>query len=245
MVSIKRHGETNDRKPVGMSIKSLVSSTMRRPRGSRRSERGRFSRDAHMDSRHRTEGFDVSKMTALEGIDSLQRWRTEQLFRDNYQMLYRAAYGILRDPYDAEDVLQSVFLKLLGADFSRSFKKNTSAYLYRAAINQSLSIIRLRKRRLNSVPVEQLEALVQRDGLAEEERHHLLYKAMANLCPDAVHILHLRYFQNCSDVQIARLLRKSRGAVALRLHRSRVRLRKLMLVLIDNNNDIPGDRLFA
>ena len=40
----------------------------------------------------------------------------EQLFREHSQMLYRTAYSILGSSADAEDVLQTVFLRLRDPD---------------------------------------------------------------------------------------------------------------------------------
>ena len=37
----------------------------------------------------------------------------EQLFRDHYQLVYRTAYSVTGTHQDAEDVLQTIFLRLL------------------------------------------------------------------------------------------------------------------------------------
>ena len=55
-----------------------------------------------------------------------------------------------------------------------------------------------------------------------------LYEAIAELEPDAAELLLLRYMHNKSDAEIARMMGKSRGTVALKLFRSRARLRKLL-----------------
>jgi RNA polymerase sigma factor (sigma-70 family) len=51
---------------------------------------------------------------------------------------------------------------------------------------------------------------------------------MAKLSPSAVEILILRYEHNFSDAQIAKMLGKSRGTVAVTLYRARARLKKLL-----------------
>jgi RNA polymerase sigma factor (sigma-70 family) len=58
--------------------------------------------------------------------------------------------------------------------------------------------------------------------------HRLLVDALTELTPEAVHILILRYVHDYSDAHIARLLGTSRTVIAVRLFRSRARLRKLM-----------------
>ena len=55
-----------------------------------------------------------------------------------------------------------------------------------------------------------------------------LLSVSLTIAPDAAHILILRYAHNFSDAEIAKLLGLSRTTVAVRLFRSRARLRKLM-----------------
>src|SRR5262245_11908643 len=71
----------------------------------------------------------------------------EQLFREHYQMMYRTTSSILNNTADAEDVPQTIFVQFLRNGASRDLFKNSKAYLYRAAVNSSLNILRSRKRR--------------------------------------------------------------------------------------------------
>src|SRR5881392_921238 len=72
----------------------------------------------------------------------------EELFRDHYQLVYRTAYGITGRTEDAEDVLQTVFLKFLRRGTLPDLKKNPKGYLYRAAVNLSLDTIRSQRREI-------------------------------------------------------------------------------------------------
>ena len=53
----------------------------------------------------------------------------EKLFREHCQLIYRTAYGITRDYGDADDVLQSIFLKLLRSGLPTSYAVETSCDL--------------------------------------------------------------------------------------------------------------------
>ena len=152
----------------------------------------------------------------------------EQLFREHSQMLYRAAYSMLGNAADAEDVLQSIFLRLLRGE--QTPDKNVKGYLYRAAINSSLNVIRSRKRlELLTDNVERLEIPVDtRSSDLTEELHARLAEALAKLKPEDAQLLILRHLHDRTDVEIARLFGVSRGTVAIRLFRARRRLRKLM-----------------
>jgi RNA polymerase sigma-70 factor, ECF subfamily len=152
----------------------------------------------------------------------------ERLFRQHYQMLYRTAYSILDNPTDAEDVPQAIFLRLLKSGLPPEMSRNPKGYLYRAAVNVSLNIIRSRKRQ-KLVSADRLQIPVDvSDVRSAEERDRRLTAAIAELEPASVEILLLRYVHNQSDSAIAKLVGKSRGTIAMRLFRARCRLRKIL-----------------
>ena len=153
----------------------------------------------------------------------------EDMFREHYEMVYRTAYSILDNSADAEDVLQTIFLRLIRREFPPEFQKNIKGYFYRAAVNLSLDTIRTRRRYELTADADRFEAPESpSDTHILEETHKRLTEAIGELHPEAAHILLLRYVHNYSDAEIAKLLGVSRGAIAVRLFRSRARLKKLM-----------------
>src|SRR5206468_3073309 len=103
-----------------------------------------------------------------------------------------------------DDAAQTIFLRLLNREFPKDLLKNPKPYIYRAAVNESLNIVRSRKRRPLANDVERLEA---QPNLAAsesaEEMHERLYEAVAKLNPGSAHILVLRYVHQYSIEQIA------------------------------------------
>lgn len=153
----------------------------------------------------------------------------EDLFEANYILVYRTAYGVTGRVEDAEDVVQTVFLRLLQRDRAPEALKNVKGYLYRAAVNQSLTIVQRRQRRAVTEASEDLaHSLPARASSHAEDVHRKLYEAIAQLSPKAASILVLRYLHNYSDAEIAKLLGTSRGVIAVTLFRSRARLKKLL-----------------
>jgi RNA polymerase sigma-70 factor (ECF subfamily) len=71
--------------------------------------------------------------------------------------------------------------------------------------------------------------VAQSEGEEQEAILQNLLDSIAQLKPRAVEILLLRYAHDFSDAQIAKMLGKSRGTIAVSLYRARARLRKLML----------------
>jgi len=153
----------------------------------------------------------------------------EAIFREHYRLVYRTAYGVTGRAEDAEDIVQTIFLRLMRRDVSPDLKKNPKGYLYRAAVNLSLNVVQSRQRRILVGDVEGFAASIHAAAPSRaEEIHRKLYEAISELSPKAAEILILRYVHNYSDADIAKLLGTSRGTIAVNLNRSRIRLKKLL-----------------
>jgi RNA polymerase sigma-70 factor (ECF subfamily) len=155
----------------------------------------------------------------------------DELFREHYRLIYRTALAITGKSEDAEDVLQTIFLRLLRREFPPDLKKNPRAYLYRGAVNASLSVLRARRRRLQIHDIDTIQSLyASNDGNPDSnnDTHARLIDALSHLNASAVELLMLRYFHAYSDAEIAKLLGTTRGSVAVRLFRARAQLKKLM-----------------
>lgn len=149
----------------------------------------------------------------------------ERLFHEHSGMLYRTAYGMLGNHADAEDVLQTLFVRLLQRGLSQDLLRNPAGYLYRAAVNGSINVLRARQRFVPAEPDVLDVALDDQPSRGAEDLHRRLMEAIAELNPKDTHVLVLRYVHGRSDAQIAQLLGVSRGTIAMRLFRSRLRLR--------------------
>jgi RNA polymerase sigma-70 factor (ECF subfamily) len=168
-----------------------------------------------------------------------QPWREklDKLFREHSQFVYRAAYIVTGNPYDAEEVLQTIFLRLVGRDLNDEILANPKGYLHRAAVNEAISVLRARERRM-TVPL-----LVKQTGKQEEENPEIaartvaahrdivvrerLQEAIAQLESDSLGILVL-FQQGFTDAEIAAMRREPRGTVSSKLTRIRATLKKLM-----------------
>jgi len=159
----------------------------------------------------------------------------ERLYREHATFVYRTALRITRNAEEAEDILQTIFLRLLRLESSPDLQQRPRAYLYRAAVNASLDTIELRRNRSEAADINEIEATLHSpDSSAKEKLYQQLHKAIAELNPTSAEMLILRYMHNCSDAAIAKMLGKSRGAVAVTLYRARARLKKLI-------RQSPGD----
>ncbi len=171
----------------------------------------------------------MSTVTVLELMQKPSLQEFGQIFEEHYDLVYRTAYSITRTPQDAEDVAQTIFLRLLRRDSPPDLTKNPKGYFYRAAVNVSLKTVRLRERHVLSGDHEEFDVGAG-GGSADRnaEMDQRLWQAIAKLSEGAAQILILRYIHNYSLGEIATLLGTSRGTIAVSLFRSRARLKKLI-----------------
>jgi RNA polymerase sigma-70 factor (ECF subfamily) len=153
----------------------------------------------------------------------------ERIFRDHYQLIYRAAYRITGTAEDAEDVLQTLFVRLLRRDKALEIEKNPKAYLHRAAVNIALDVIKVRKRNV-STGDEELQVEDETPGQDRQssgsEIQEWLRSALAEISPKAAEMFVLRHIEGYDNAEIAQMLGTSRGTVAVLLFRARARLKK-------------------
>lgn len=155
----------------------------------------------------------------------------EAIFREHHGAVYRAAYRITGNPMDAEDVLQTVFARLVRRDDQPDLSGTAGSYLHRAAINAALDLMRSRKRS-RAVDLEEAQDVADdanpgpdRRGWSREVGRRLRV-ALASLSPRQAEIFTLRYLEGLSNLEIARSLGSSQTAIAVILHRARHRLQK-------------------
>jgi RNA polymerase sigma-70 factor (ECF subfamily) len=168
----------------------------------------------------------MAAATELNFNDASLAQEFERLFREHSTMVYRTAYGVTGSREDAQDILQTVFLRLLRREQVRDFRCNPKAYLYRAAVNLSLDTLKAHRRRPFLADVDHTQVAAPIVEAAED--HSRLYEAVASLSAENREIVILRYIHEHSDSEIAAMLGKSRVAVAVSLFRSRARLKKLL-----------------
>jgi RNA polymerase sigma-70 factor (ECF subfamily) len=156
----------------------------------------------------------------------------EAIFRAHHAAVFRAAYRITGNPMDAEDVLQTVFARLLRREDEVDLSGGAASYLHRAAVNAALDLLR-RRQRARAVALAEVEGeLIDEAGIQPERqsvRRELaarLRQALARLSPKAAEIFALRYFEGVGNLEISRLMGTSQTAVAVVLHRARRRLQK-------------------
>ena len=156
----------------------------------------------------------------------------EQIFREHHKRILSAAYRVTGNAQDAEDVLQTVFMRLVRREGGSPLSDSPGSYLHRAAINASLDVVRSRHTARTS-SLEDVEPVladattkapdrIQASGEIRGE----IRKALAKMSPKSAEVFILRYFEGYGNHEIARMLGASRSTVNVILHRTRQKLRE-------------------
>jgi RNA polymerase sigma factor (sigma-70 family) len=163
-----------------------------------------------------------------------------QLFAEHYRRVLLAAYRIIGSMADAEDIAQELFLRLASSERPID---NAGSYLYRAAINGALDLLRRRKSAATE-PLEQAANVASGNRGSSPETEFssrqlgdALRIAIGELSPKAAEMFALRYFEELGNKEIAVLMRTSQAVVAVTLHNARSRLKKRLLEMDGTINE--------
>ena len=156
----------------------------------------------------------------------------EEIFREHHALVFRAAYRITGNPDDAEDVLQTVFMRMIKRGTEAEPVGNMASFLHRAAVNAALDLVRSRQN-IRNVPLDELEPVLSEPAHRNPDRiqhsgeiREWLRGALARLNPRIAEMFMLRFFEGKDNPEIARLLKTTPGTVAVTLSRTRDRLEK-------------------
>ena len=145
---------------------------------------------------------------------------TERIIRQYSDMVYRIAVHNSRDPADAEDIMQDVFVELMTKCPCRDDPEHLKAWLIRVTVNKCRSLHRLAWRRKN-VSLEECADAVQpeRAGVMEEIRQ---------LPENMRAVIYLYYYEEYTIAEIADILGKNQNTVSSTLQRARRKLKELL-----------------
>ncbi|MBQ7874669.1 MAG: sigma-70 family RNA polymerase sigma factor [Oscillospiraceae bacterium] len=141
------------------------------------------------------------------------------LFDRYHNMVYKIALVYTGSPPDAEDIVQTVFLKLLEGG-SRPFPEHEKAWFAKVAVNACRDFLRRNLRQ----KTEPLDETIPFSDPEEGE----LFEAVAALPKKYRLAVHLHYYEGYTCDEIGRLLGISSSAVSMRLHRARKLLRSIL-----------------
>ena len=149
----------------------------------------------------------------------------DQMYEAHHAMVFRTANRITGNASDAEDVMQTVFLRLLRRDVTSMAIDNPESYLRRAAVNAALDVVRARQAD-HTLELEKFPA----SGSCTEltDLRDTLRRAMAALPARTAEMFALRFFEGYTNPEIAKLMGLSQIVVAVTVHRARKKLQQAL-----------------
>lgn len=130
--------------------------------------------------------------------------------------VYRLAYARVGNKFDAEDILQTVFLKLCKANVCFNDEEHLKAWLLKVTINCSKNLIKSAFTKL----CEPLNDTITAPTHEVSE----VYLQVAKLPLKYRTVVHLHYFEGYSCSEIAQITASNEATVKTRLKRARERL---------------------
>ncbi len=148
----------------------------------------------------------------------------EEIFRTYGSMLYRIAFVMMKNVFDAEDVVQDTLIKYMEQrERGKSFEteEHRKAWLIRVDSNLCKNRLRFYKNH-PKISVEQLSRYYEKEG------DTLLMDSLLLLPFKYREVLLLHYVEGYQGREIAGMLGLSESAVRKRLERGREKLRGLL-----------------
>jgi RNA polymerase sigma-70 factor (ECF subfamily) len=152
-----------------------------------------------------------------------------ELYRRYLHPLYRFVRSQVPDDVTAEDVTAQVFFRALSSASTFRNEGSYQSWLFRIAHN---SIVSWRNSKSNGLIVmDHVPDSVDPDPspiakAITDEEGSLVRQKVEELPPAQREVVALRYLQDFTIEEIARVTRRTRGAVRILLHRARSRLRR-------------------
>lgn len=144
-----------------------------------------------------------------------------EMYQRNVDMVYRICYMYLKNTVDAEDAVQSVFLKLLKSHMTFNDYEHEKAWLIITAKNYCKDIFKSWWKR-QRVDFDSLPEIATQEE--DTQTGEVLAKLLA--LPEKYRIvLHLHYFEDYSVKEISELLGSRESTIRTQLLRGRERLK--------------------
>ncbi len=165
----------------------------------------------------------------------------KSIVETHQEKVRNTCFRFLKNPEDADDVAQEVFIQVYESLEHFSEDAELSTWIYRIAVNKSLDFIRKKKRKKRLAQLTSLfgfneekeEIVIPADGnpqqdLEDKERKQILDSAIDELPENQKTVITLSKIEGFSNKEIAKIMELSLSAVEALMHRAKKNLHKLL-----------------
>lgn len=161
----------------------------------------------------------------------MERQYFEHIFGKYKNTVYRIAAAYCKNPTDADDISQDVFVSLYTARTKFAADENCKAWLIRVTVNRCKNLLKSRWYRKSEPLDENNSAAMLAAENAEESE---LLCAVRALPPKYKAVIHLYYYEDYSVKEIAKILGRKQSTVQSQLLRGRAMLKSALKGVIDD-----------
>jgi RNA polymerase sigma-70 factor, ECF subfamily len=148
-----------------------------------------------------------------------------ELFESYHAVVFHTALRVTGNPADAEDVLQTVFLRILKREGRMDHEPLREAFFRKAATNAAIDVLR---RRNAHGELQMDDDAVHYAKESAPMLKILLRRAISGLPPGDAELFVLRYVEGLSNGELAEMFCQKKNNITVRLHRIRRTLRAEM-----------------
>ena len=148
-----------------------------------------------------------------------------EIIRDYKDGLTLYINGYVDNIFTAEDLMEETFFKLATKKPRFSGRSSFKTWLYAISRNVTLDYLR-KKNKLSTTPIENLsnyiaeEMSVEREYLIKEQKI-TLHRIMRELKPEYFQVLYLVYFEEFTNEEIARIMKKNKRQIENLIYRAK------------------------
>jgi RNA polymerase sigma-70 factor, ECF subfamily len=182
----------------------------------------------------------------VERIAARDESALSELYDLYSKIIYSLIIKIVKSREEAEDLLQSVFIKVWNK--ASTFNKNRgSVYSWLIALARNNAIDRTRSKEfkninINAVEIEALDSFLRGTETASideaiiHERSEIINKALMQIPEEQYKIIELAYFEGMTQSEIAKKLSVPIGTIKSRTRQALIKLEKIIGPLILYSN---------
>ena len=182
----------------------------------------------------------------VERIAARDESALSELYDLYSKIIYSLIIKIVKSREEAEDLLQSVFIKVWNK--ASTFNKNRgSVYSWLIALARNNAIDRTRSKEfkninINAVEIKTLDSFLNRtetaslDAAIIHERSEIINKALKQIPEEQYKIIELAYFEGMTQSEIAKKLSVPIGTIKSRTRQALIKLEKIIGPLILYSN---------
>ncbi len=150
-----------------------------------------------------TKGNDIIKQFETDRVLAFQR-----MFDCYYAPLCAAANYYIRDPDEAEDIVQQVFIRIWEKEDLVKIKTSLKSYLFVSVRNASLNSIKRKQHQYLNTDIAFIDESAQQtlDLMLDQEKCNIIFRALDALSDQNRKVFELVYFEDLTYKQAAEKL---------------------------------------